>query len=191
MKKTIVYSIAILGVLAFSTPLTVLSQEEEKKEKKEKEEKEPKGDKDDKIKKEHPWIVDAAVKDGLGSVILVNGLLDQNVGIGLIDPKVKLHIFQEYNEVANSANMLRLECIDNFTGLSSLWDFKIRKIRKGSPVTALDISHNGGSTLFSIQEDGNIGIGTVPGEKLSVDGIIESETGGFKFPVGTIQTRAF
>ncbi|MCH7534504.1 MAG: hypothetical protein IH948_01935 [Bacteroidetes bacterium] len=191
------FSIIIYILIASicSSVSIVQGQEEEKKEKKEeKEPKDPKDDKDkkdDKIKKEHPWIVNAAVKDGLGSVILVNGLLDQNVGIGLIDPQVKLHIFQEYNEVANSANMLRLDCIDNFTGLSSLYDFKIRKIRKGSPVTALDISHNGGSTLFSIQEDGNIGIGTVPGEKLSVDGIIESETGGFMFPDGTIQTSAF
>ncbi len=39
---------------------------------------------------------------------------------------------------------------------------------------------------------GNIGIGTdTPGEKLSADGIIESETGGFKFPDGTLQTTAF
>jgi hypothetical protein len=39
---------------------------------------------------------------------------------------------------------------------------------------------------------GNVGIGTdTPGEKLSVQGIVESETGGFKFPDGTLQTTAF
>jgi len=38
---------------------------------------------------------------------------------------------------------------------------------------------------------GNVGIGTKnPTEKLSVNGIIESTSGGFKFPDGTIQTTA-
>ncbi len=39
--------------------------------------------------------------------------------------------------------------------------------------------------------DGNVGIGTtVPGQKLQVTGIIESTSGGFKFPDGTIQGSA-
>ena len=38
---------------------------------------------------------------------------------------------------------------------------------------------------------GNVGIGTDnPAEKLSVNGIIESTLGGFKFPDGTVQTSA-
>ncbi len=38
---------------------------------------------------------------------------------------------------------------------------------------------------------GNVGIGTTnPGQKLSVAGIIESTSGGFKFPDGTTQTTA-
>ena len=38
---------------------------------------------------------------------------------------------------------------------------------------------------------GNVGIGTVsPAQKLSVVGIIESTTGGIKFPDGTTQTSA-
>jgi len=37
--------------------------------------------------------------------------------------------------------------------------------------------------------NGNVGIGTTsPGQKLSVAGTIESTTGGFKFPDGTVQT---
>ena len=48
-----------------------------------------------------------------------------------------------------------------------------------------------GTELFRVQEDGNVGIGTSsPAEKLSVAGIIESTSGGFKFPDGTIQTTA-
>jgi len=39
--------------------------------------------------------------------------------------------------------------------------------------------------------DGNVGIGTsTPGEKLSVNGVIESMNGGIKFPDGTVQTTA-
>jgi len=39
--------------------------------------------------------------------------------------------------------------------------------------------------------EGNVGIGTpAPGQKLSVAGIIESTSGGIKFPDGTIQTTA-
>ncbi len=46
-----------------------------------------------------------------------------------------------------------------------------------------------GATVF--YDGGNVGIGTpTPGEALSVDGVIESETGGFKFPDGSVQTTA-
>lgn len=49
---------------------------------------------------------------------------------------------------------------------------------------------NGGDRL-SILNDGNVGIGTTaPDSRLSVAGLIESTTGGFKFPDGTIQTTA-
>ncbi|MFH1561837.1 MAG: DUF1566 domain-containing protein [Nitrospirota bacterium] len=42
-----------------------------------------------------------------------------------------------------------------------------------------------------ITKDGNIGIGTAnPTEKLTVAGTIESTSGGFKFPDGSIQTTA-
>ena len=45
----------------------------------------------------------------------------------------------------------------------------------------------GGKNYF----EGNVGIGTIfPGSPLTVDGMIESEAGGFKFPDGTIQTTA-
>ncbi|TSD02974.1 MAG: hypothetical protein Athens071416_365 [Parcubacteria group bacterium Athens0714_16] len=43
----------------------------------------------------------------------------------------------------------------------------------------------------NFNNDGNVGIGTTaPGEKLSVAGVIESTTGGFKFPDGTTQITA-
>lgn len=42
-----------------------------------------------------------------------------------------------------------------------------------------------------IRYDGHVGIGTaVPAQQLSVAGVVESTSGGFKFPDGTIQTTA-
>jgi hypothetical protein len=39
---------------------------------------------------------------------------------------------------------------------------------------------------------GNVGIGTTsPAEKLSVTGVVQSTSGGFKFPDGTVQTTAY
>ena len=44
---------------------------------------------------------------------------------------------------------------------------------------------------FLVKENGNVGIGlTNPLSKLSVQGTVESTTGGFKFPDGTVQSTA-
>ena len=44
---------------------------------------------------------------------------------------------------------------------------------------------------MSITNAGNVGIGTAtPGQKLSVAGVIQSSTGGFMFPDGSVQTQA-
>ncbi|MFC2085745.1 tail fiber domain-containing protein [Bacteroidota bacterium] len=48
-----------------------------------------------------------------------------------------------------------------------------------------------GQNQFLVRAAGGFGIGTnAPGSPLTVNGRIESETGGFKFPDGTIQTSA-
>jgi hypothetical protein len=54
----------------------------------------------------------------------------------------------------------------------------------------LDIKTNNISRM-TILNSGNVGIGTtLPGSPLTVNGTIESKTGGIKFPDGTVQTSA-
>lgn len=49
----------------------------------------------------------------------------------------------------------------------------------------------GGTTKMTVLASGDVGIGTTtPGQKLTVAGVIESNTGGFRFPDGTTQTTA-
>jgi len=58
---------------------------------------------------------------------------------------------------------------------------------------ALSLPANGlvAGTNQLVLANGNVGIGTTaPGQKLSVAGVIESTTGGFRFPDGTSQTSA-
>ncbi len=48
-----------------------------------------------------------------------------------------------------------------------------------------------GSPAVQVTADGKVGIGTAsPAEKLSVDGIVQSTSGGFKFPDGSVQTKS-
>lgn len=50
--------------------------------------------------------------------------------------------------------------------------------------------YNSGERI-SVLETGHVGIGTTnPSERLSVAGIVESTSGGFRFPDGTVQTTA-
>lgn len=48
-----------------------------------------------------------------------------------------------------------------------------------------------GAIQMTLSHSGNLGIGTTsPAERLSVEGMVESTTGGFRFPDGTVQTTA-
>jgi hypothetical protein len=59
-----------------------------------------------------------------------------------------------------------------------------------SASTALAVTQSGAGYAATIT-GGNVGIGTTtPGQKLSVAGVVESTTGGFRFPDGTVQTSA-
>ncbi|MEQ9365612.1 MAG: LamG domain-containing protein, partial [Leptospirales bacterium] len=71
----------------------------------------------------------------------------------------------------------------------------VRRIAGIEPVASVggeEVLNTSEQTALFVQSGtGNVGIGTdVPGERLSVAGLIESTTGGIKFPDGTIQTTA-
>jgi len=100
-----------------------------------------------------------------------------DVGIGTSSPLTKLHILD------TASVFMQLTASDS--GAS----------RVGQNGTALTFGNDGadGSTeRMRINAAGNVGIGTSsPTSKLTATGIIESTTGGFKFPDGTTQATAF
>lgn len=101
-----------------------------------------------------------------------------NVGVGTTGPINKLDVagdiglkggsnFRLYNSANNGWVTIRFD--DTNVNANYPWHF----------------------TGTQVAFDGNVGIGsTTPGQKLSVAGVIESTTGGFKYPDGTTQTSA-
>jgi hypothetical protein len=74
-------------------------------------------------------------------------------------------------------------------GSSGATKFRIMDMVSGREVFAIEAGAPVGALY--VNSSGNVGIGTAgPGQKLSVAGTIESTSGGFKFPDGSVQTKA-
>ena len=57
--------------------------------------------------------------------------------------------------------------------------------------TAFIVLDTNSNELFRIDSKGRVGVGTnAPTHKLSVAGVVESASGGFRFPDGTLQSTA-
>lgn len=71
------------------------------------------------------------------------------------------------------------------------WDEVLNKPASFGGGYSLDAADGSPLDAVYVNNEGNVGIGTTsPGEKLSVAGTIESTSGGFKFPDGSVQTTA-
>lgn len=100
-----------------------------------------------------------------------------------------------YNRALSAAEIADAANLYGYVTLSSPGTEYLRSIAANEPglsVGSEQLVTGSEQTIVYIQPgSGNVGVGTTaPGEKLSVDGIIETKSGGVKFPDGTIQTTA-
>ena len=130
-----------------------------------------------------------------------------NVGIGTTStPGAKLDLLQTTSSpvlnmsIPSGGNPLQIKA-----GSAGFWQFgpnsgsgttddsySVYSATFGSSHGSSPIMHmkSDGNILLAPSGTGNVGIGMMPGQKLSVAGTIESTTGGIKFPDATIQTTA-
>lgn len=103
---------------------------------------------------------------------------------GILTPAAGLLVFQNNNTTGNY--------LYNGTAWKRLGTYSTPGLTQGSVlfVQGNDITANSGQ-LFWDMTNNRLGIGTsAPGQKLTVNGIIESTSGGFKFPDGSVQAKA-
>jgi len=110
-----------------------------------------------------------------------------SVGIGTQVPTAKLDV-DGTARVAGSAQFEESVLIGNSPGTAPALSI----VQSGEePAIAVDSAGGAraGASLV-VYKDARVGIGTEPTEALQVDGVIYSESGGIRFPDGSLQTSA-
>ncbi|MCR9143879.1 MAG: DUF2341 domain-containing protein [bacterium] len=100
-----------------------------------------------------------------------------------------------YNRALDAAEISDIAANRSYVSPALPGDELLRRYAVSDPTAAAGVEEtltaNQGSVLYVQSGSGNVGVGTDnPSEKLSVAGIIETTSGGIKFPDGTIQTTA-
>ena len=125
----------------------------------------------------------------LGSINGVNGsVADTNVGIGTISPLTRFQVKTatgNYGLTHTDGSISVGSYVGNSaSGASGGW-LGTQSNHK------LFLFTNNGQPSLTVDTTGNVGVGTItPGSKLTVAGLIETTSGGVKFPDGSIQTTA-
>lgn|SRR5579862_3837188 len=148
-----------------------------------------------------------------GTITAAAANFSSNVGIGTTSPTNALSlggsaaqtIWMERNPTSNTAgNNLTLQASGATTGATNKNGGTLiiaSGISTGTGASQIQFqtygagssgtSDNSATTQVTITGAGNVGIGTAtPSNPLSVNGVIQSLTGGFRFPDGTTQTTA-
>jgi len=151
--------------------------------------------------------------------LALQALSGANLGVGTVTPLTKAHIATinlSIPAAALASDQLIVEGQDAYLGLFSPGGtgygsaIALREMSAGALVDTWGVvrrdsgasnpslrftygssaSVSSNSTLMSLTPTGELGIGLYPTQKLSVAGTIQSTTGGFMFPDGTVQTTA-
>ena len=107
-----------------------------------------------------------------------------NVGIGVTSPQGNLHVVSSGGADANFY-------VESNANPGKRVGLAFNNANPFGSLQSYDYNLNAGLPLLLNASGGNVGIGmTNPSNKLSVSGIVESISGGFKFPDGTTQATA-
>ncbi len=148
--------------------------------------------------------LNGVAQGGISTYSIVGGSCNNN-GIGSDGPDAacnpqyffpgRLSQVRAYNRALSPAEITDIVANYPYVTLARPGAELVRKFSANEPAINLQAEQNVAGTEQSIvfveSGSGNVGIGTnTPSEKLTVDGLVESRSGGFKFPDGSVQVTA-